>query len=289
MSRPGVDLRISARDGYALAATKYEPAGEGLGVAVGIHSATAVPRRYYDAFARFLAGRGLHAVTYDYRGIGDSAPKSLRGFEATAADWALQDMAGVVDWIESEWSPQRIGHVGHSFGGQTMGLLPNADRIDAMVAVSSQSGYWRLQPGMDAWAVGFHMHVTMPLLASLLGYVPWSAFSRAEDLPRGVARQWSRWCRSPDYLFDDPTLPAERYRGIHAPVLAYSIEDDAWGSARAVDALMRHYPDVTRRHLVPAQAGVPALGHFGWFRERSQSLWPEAADWLISAKATTST
>ena len=36
-------------------------------------------------------------VTYDYRGIGGSAPSRLRGFEARMRDWAFLDMTAVVD------------------------------------------------------------------------------------------------------------------------------------------------------------------------------------------------
>lgn len=276
-------VTVPARDGFELGATLFEPEGKDTGVAVGIHSATAVPRGFYDRFAAHLATQGMSVITYDYRGIGDSAPDTLRGFDATAADWVLQDMAGVLDWIAQEFKPRRIGHVGHSFGGQTPGLLPNAQFIDAMVTVVSQSGFWKLQRGWERWNVGFHTHLTLPALAGVLGYVPWSWFSKAEDLPKGVAQQWSAWCRSPNYLFDDPDLPLERYADFSAPVLAYSVEDDHWGTAKAVDEVHVHYPKVTRRHLDPARDGLPAIGHFGYFSAKNEARWQEAVDWLLNA------
>lgn len=274
---------IPARDGFQLAATVFLPDGDDSRVAVGIHSATAVPRGFYDGFAQHLAGRGMTVVTYDYRGIGDSAPDSLKGFEASAADWVLNDMAGVTDFIKGELKPDRIGHVGHSFGGQTPGLLPNGHLIDAMVTVVAQSGYWKLQRGWEKWNVGFHTYLTLPLLARLMGYVPWSRFSKAEDLPKGVAQQWSSWCRTPGYLFDDDTLPIHRYDEFQAKILAYSVEDDHWGTAQAVDEVHAHYPHVTRKHLDPATDGLPAVGHFGYFSRRNEARWGEAIDWLLTA------
>ena len=71
---PDTETRIPARDGYALAATLYRPTGAARG-AVIVSSATAVPRRFYRHFAAELAGAGYTVVTYDYRGIGDSAPE----------------------------------------------------------------------------------------------------------------------------------------------------------------------------------------------------------------------
>ncbi len=131
--------------------------------------------------------------------------------------------------------------------------------------------------------MGFHTHLTLPVLAKFMGYVPWSRFSKAEDLPKGVAEQWSGWCRSRNYLFDDATLPTERYARFTAPVLAYSVEDDHWGTARAVDEVHAHYPNVTRKHLDPATDGLPPVGHFGYFSRRNEVRWGDAVDWLLNA------
>lgn len=282
MTRPE-PLTIPARDGFALAATRYYPATDRPAATVLINAATAVPQGFYRAFATFLAEQGYAVITYDYRGIAGSRPASLRGFVARARDWALLDMAGVVDWVRAADLAPRLFMVGHSYGGQTPGLLPNGDQVDAMVTLSAQSGYWRLQGGGQKLAVALHMHLTFPLLASLLGYMPMRRLGGGEDLPRGVALEWAAWCRRPGYLLDDPTLPLERYRAFQAPVLAYSFADDNWGTRRSVDAMMRAYPRLTRRHLVPAEAGLRAIGHFGFFRPASAAIWPAVADWLHAA------
>jgi len=148
-----------------------------------------------------------------------------------------------------------------------------------MVTLSSQSGHWRLQGGTEPPVVLFHSWVTLPVLSTLLGYMPWSWFG-AEDLPKGVALDWARWCRNPRYLLGDDALPLERFARFEAPVLAYSFEDDTWGTARAVDAMMAAYPTVQRRHVVPAEHGLHKIGHFGFFRSSSAVLWDETFDWL---------
>lgn len=276
-------ISIPARDGYILAGTSYQPEDNPTGTVVTINSATAVPQRYYKPFATFLAERGYTAVTYDYRGIGGSRPSALRGFPAQARDWALLDMAGVLDWVQESYRPQRLFHIGHSFGGQLAGLLPNADQIDAMITFSSQSGYWRLQGGNQKWSVMFHVHLSLPVLAHLFGYMPWSKISAAEDLPKGVALEWARWCRQPGYLLDDASLPLARFAQFHAPVLAYSFDDDDWGTARSVDAMMLVYPNLMRRHVIPADVGLKSIGHFGVFRPSAKAIWEESLAWLEQA------
>ncbi|MEO0459385.1 MAG: alpha/beta fold hydrolase [Myxococcota bacterium] len=271
------DIQIKARDGFSLGAT-WRDAGESR--VVVINSATAVPRQFYRHIAEYLVSAGYSVVTYDYRGIGGSRPRSLRGFPAKMRDWALQDMAGIIDWVCQERRPDRVFMVSHSVGGQVAGLLDNSDAIDGMVTLSSQSGHWRLQGGDQKAAVAFHTHVTLPAMSRAFGYMPWSKLGSAEDLPKHVALEWARWCRCRNYLLDDRTLPLERYAKFRAPVLAYSFGDDKWGTSEAVDAMMGAYPVLERRHVEPKEVGMRRIGHFGYFRPDAASMWTELTDWL---------
>ncbi|MCI0711110.1 MAG: alpha/beta fold hydrolase [Chloroflexi bacterium] len=274
------NVMIPACDGYELAGTVYQPEQNETNTVVTINAATAVPQQFYKAFATFLAEQGYTVITFDYRGIGGSKPESLRGFKAKVEDWAMLDMAGVVDWVQATYQPKRLFFVGHSYGGQTAGMLPNADQIDAMVTFSSQSGYWKLQGGNQKLAVLFHMYVTFPLMSHLFGYMPWSKLGSAEDMPKGVALGWARWCRHPEYLMGDKHLPLERYQQFKAPVLAYSFADDNWGTKKSVDTMMSVYPNITRRHVLPSDIGLEAIGHVGFFRPKSAALWPDIVAWL---------
>ncbi|MCB9003394.1 MAG: alpha/beta fold hydrolase [Ardenticatenaceae bacterium] len=271
---------VLAVDGYPLSVTMYRPEEADTGDVILISSATAVPQRFYKPFAQFLSQHGYRVVTYDYRGIGDSAPKGLRGFQATMSDWVFSDMTAVVDWVDETLRPFHLIHVGHSFGGQTAGMLPNRHKIAAMVTMSAQSGYWKLQGGGQKTAVFFHVHITFPILSRLFGYMPWSLFGSAPDIPKGVALEWGKWCRNPRYLLGDASLPLERYADFTAPVLAYSFDDDNWGTRQAVDAMMQAYPNVEHRHIIRAEKGINAIGHFGFFRPKSKILWQETLSWL---------
>lgn len=273
------DITIKARDGYPLAATLFGDVQRCKRVVI-ICSATAVARQYYRYYASALAAAGYAAVTFDYRGIGGSRPASLRAMPARMRDWGLQDMQGVVDWAVDSGNQQQILLVCHSVGGQVAGLLENGDAIKAMLTVSAQSGHWRLQGGSQVWSVAFHVHVTFPLMVAMIGYMPWSWFGSAEDLPGGVAREWARWCRNRNYLLDDASLPLHRYQEFAAPILAYSVDDDTWGTAKSVDAMMGAYPNVERRHLVPADFQLGKLGHFGYFGKSAAAVWQEGIQWL---------
>lgn len=122
----------------------------------------------------------------------------------------------------------------------------------------------------------------LPLASHLFGYFPWSKIGSAEDLPKGAALQWARWCRDPQYLLGDGSLPIERFKQFTAPVLAYSVDDDGWGTAKSVRAMMSAYPNVEFEHLLPAHYGLKSLGHFGYFRPKSKPIWRSTLAWLRS-------
>ena len=118
------DISFPAVDGYGLGATLFLPRGAKRH-AVLINSATAVPRKIYKGFAGYLARRGCAVLTYDYRGIGDSRPRSLVGFKASMSDWAALDVTAAVAWMRERYHDLPLSYVGHSFGGQALGLLAN--------------------------------------------------------------------------------------------------------------------------------------------------------------------
>ncbi|HEX3130460.1 MAG TPA: alpha/beta fold hydrolase [Thermoanaerobaculia bacterium] len=280
----GIDrgLRIPARDGFKLAATLFEPAGGwstgdgGKDALVLISPATGAPRGYYEPFARFLSDRGFAVLAYDYRGMGDSRPKSLRGFRASMHEWGEEDLAGVIAWVVRHVQPSRLLGVGHSVGGQLVGLAENNQRFDALMTVASQSGWYGHWPESKRRSLAFRWHVGVPLISRIFGYVPGSLGIK-EDLPGGVAREWAAWCRRPGFLLDGHPERRAGFERFGRPILAWSFEDDLFAPRPAVEWLLRLYGNapVEHRHR-PGE-----VGHFGFFRERFRdSLWKEAADWL---------
>jgi predicted alpha/beta hydrolase len=164
------DTTVPARDGYPLAATVFTP-DRAPSRAVLIGSATAVPRRIYRGFATYLAERGFAILTYDYRGVAGSRPKSLVGFPGHMRDWAALDVTAALEHVRARWPDLQLAAVGHSFGGQAIGLLPNNDLISRTLLIAAQAGYWRLFRPPENYRVLAMMNAGR-LATHAFGYTP---------------------------------------------------------------------------------------------------------------------
>jgi predicted alpha/beta hydrolase len=285
------DITFPATDGYLLAASLFLPRGP-KSHAVLINSATAVPRKIYRGFASYLAGRGCAVLTYDYRGTGGSRQKavigynrrkSLAGFKASMSDWAALDTTAAVSWMRERYNSLPLNYVGHSFGGQALGLLPNNAEVSRALLIAAQAGYWKLMASPERYRVYAMMNYVGTPLTRLLGYAPgWSGLG--EDLPKDVFLQWVDWMMRKRYLLDDPKLTAnENFHQYRGRMRALCVADDPWATRPAVELLCSAFTSTTPEILTiaPAGAEVSKIGHFGFFRaEGRDTLWRDAAEWI---------
>ncbi len=272
------ERKVRAADGADIAARFYHPEGEPRG-AVLIVAAMATPQDYYRPFAEWLAKQGLITATFDYRGTGLSRPTQLRGFQADIFDWAKLDCAAMIQGL-SDLSPGLpLYWIGHSLGGQILGLVPNRERIAKAVTIATGSGYWRenvagIRP--KAWWLWF---VVTPLAVPLWGYFPGKALRKVGDLPKGVMQQWRRWCLDRDYAIGaEGDAIREQYAAVRTPIVSLSFSDDEMMSARNTESIHGFYSSAPRlmKRIAPQDIGVRRIGHFGFFRSAFESsLWQQ--------------
>jgi predicted alpha/beta hydrolase len=278
-------FQLQTADGYPLAARLYEASGSARGIAL-IVSAMAIKQSFYADFASWLVGQGWDVVSFDYRGMGDSAPKSLRGFEADILSWAQKDCAAALAYARSRAAGRPLLWIGHSLGGQILAMTPGNNSISAAVTVASGSGYWRENAYPLRYYSWWLWHLIVPVATAICGYFPGKTLRMVGDLPRGVIEQWSRWCRNPDYAAGAEGEPMrESYRKPALPLLGISFTDDGYMSERNVASLHGFYEGARRtmRRIAPADVGLKRIGHFGFFRaDNGSRLWPSMLDWVNS-------
>jgi len=254
--------------------------------ALVISAGTGFPQTFYFRLANYAAERGYDTLVYDYRGMGASAPANLADEPCRMSDWGLLDMRTALAAAAERAAGLPVVTLGHSIGGQFLGLLTNYSLARAHVQVAASVGYWPWELAPFKYLAWWFWRVHGPLMLALKGYVPTGGGWAGLPLPRGVYEEWRRWCLRPDHFGPDlrTYLADNVYAQLRAPVLNVGFSDDSIATRRTVDELNRFFPNVEResRWYTPADAGGP-IGHEGFFHSRHrESLWRPTLDWLDS-------
>ncbi|WP_108866823.1 alpha/beta fold hydrolase [Aquimarina aquimarini] len=270
-------ITIRAKDGFELGAYVREPKIEIKGV-VQINSGTGIPKRFYKHFANYLTKQGYVTIVYDYRGIGDSKPKMLRGFKATNLEWATLDMTSILDWSICKYPALQKIMIGHSMGGQLVGFMQNNQKIDKLIIIASGTGYWKDMPkGKLKLLMPFLWYIYMPLSTFIYGFANAKKIKQGENLPKGVALQWRKWCLNKNYWETEleNSLNKKSFAKLSGPIKSMIFTDDTIVSKKANKQLLSYYDQtvIEEIEITPSSFGFKKIGHFGFFSKKSEKLW----------------
>jgi predicted alpha/beta hydrolase len=272
-------MKIVCSDGYILTAEWHAAQGVSRGCAV-ISPATGMEREYYGAFATFLAKHGWDVITFDNRGLGDSAQSSAKASPVKMRDWGQLDIDAALRAAcasqKGDW--KRVMLIGHSSGGHLAGLAPSLQYVPQLILIASGTCNWRLYPLLQKPRVLAAWYLAAPLLLKLFGYLP-ARFGVGVNLPAGVAWDWRNWSVGRDYLFSDESLDVSGYARYPGRVFALSFADDVgFSPPRTVHDLLRRFTSaqVTHQHITPGKNNASQrIGHFGFFKVQNQPLWED--------------
>jgi predicted alpha/beta hydrolase len=288
----GRPIEFRTEDGEALQGVTFE-SGSPVAGSVLVAGGLGIPQRFYAPFASWLAARGYRVFTFDPRGIGASRrpehQKSLRGLDADLLTWARQDFAAAVKTSAASAADRRIALMGHSLGMHHAAMTDAATqgRIRVAVSVAAGSGYWRDWSQPSRRKAPWMLHLASPLLTPVFGYFPGKALRMVGDLPGPAMRQWTAWCRHPEFAWGAepervlPSLKSAAFR-----IEAFSFSDDEAMTQTCTRKLLEAMPNSrSALHvLAPGDVGLRAIGHVGAFRrEAATALWPLFAASLGSA------
>ena len=277
-------IKIKCSDGIELSAIVLVPDGTPRAI-VQINSATATPKEYYLNFAQFLTENGFIACVFDYRGVCESTPEDgLRGCKYDYMMWGQLDMPAVLDYLDGRFPnlPKLI--MGHSVGGQEVGLMPNHNKIKGMVTFATSVGYWNFMPLGYRLQTHFFFQIFTPISNLLFGYVAAKKIGLMEDLPKQIVLDWRNWCSVPEYFFNEKYYADSAEKGFFQdltfPIQVYWTTDDPISNARSIPMFWKHVKSsgsIKIDCIKPADIGEKAIGHFGFFRTKyKNSLWQMA-------------
>jgi predicted alpha/beta hydrolase len=284
------EIQFLALDGHELRGTVYLPQGfsSNSTVAAIICGGAGVSASKYRRFAEFLAAAGIPVLTFDYRGIGKSRPRSLRQLIATAEDWAEHDVGGAIAYAASRFDSCELVGVAHSIGAFLIGGATNISVLTRLLFIAPHTGYVRDYRPKYRIPMALLWHVVMPVLTRACGYFPAHRLGLGEDLPKGVALQWAAR-RTPDFRPDSSSSQGERGRAmlsrigaLKLPIMSFAIEDDAFATQQGARRLLATYESaapVTSVAVSPKEFSRQEIGHFGFFRKQiDDALWAMVAN-----------
>jgi len=277
-------IDITTQDGFNLKGCVFQSKHSKAGII--INSATAVNKAYYKGFSEYLCEQGYTVITYDYRGIGESSTTNNENNpdQLSMRAWGEQDFESVIQWAFKTYPNLQWHCIGHSVGGQLVGLAPSNTKLTSTYCVSAQNGYWKHWGVLKRPKLLLTWYGLIPFFSETIGRVPGFLLG-GNSLPSPIALEWARWCRHPDYITDSNGKPIrKRFEQYCSKICFVVIKDDFdFAPEKSVKALQAFFvsADHEFQTIDPKALGLKKVGHFGFFKRHNKTtLWPKTLEWL---------
>ncbi len=283
------EISFIAEDGFKLNGAVFSAIGssDNSNRVLIIGSAFGVPYQYYKHIAGFLAEQGMAVLVFDYRGISHSKHGNMATNRILMQHWGQLDLEAAIQFVQSEYQPKNISYLGHSAGGQIIGLAPSSHAFDKIIIAASGVGAWRLWPGVQKYALAAIWYLVFPVvMAFQFGDFFKSRFLGPIPVPKTAVKQWLTWARSREYLFSpEHGLELSGYKRIDADILGITISDDWYAPKEARDGLLKHYPNANKEvlNISPKSLERKSIGHFGLFKKKQEikdGIWQPIVNFL---------
>ncbi|NQZ79999.1 MAG: alpha/beta fold hydrolase [Colwellia sp.] len=277
------EIKIICSDKYALAATTFTPKQTIKG-AVLLGPATGIKRQFYANFASYLAANGYGVISFDNRGIGESLIGSVKKSNASLQCWGEIDMPAVLEQLKVNFPNTQYHLIGHSAGGQLVGLMNNAMELSSMFNFASSSGQIKNMSILQKFKAHFFMNFFIPANNAIFGYTKSQWVGMGEPLPKAVAQQWREWCNGQGYVKTSfgKTVHKHLYDELNIPSMWVNALDDEIAIDANVQDMLSVFPRMKagRMTLTAAEFDLDEIGHMKFFSKKSKILWAHALNWL---------
>jgi len=277
------ETKITCVDQYTIAATIYTPKKKLKG-AVLIGPATGIQRPFYASFAAFLAEKGYGVFTFDNRGIGDSLVGRVSESDASLQCWGEKDMPAVLEQMKTTFPNTKYHLIGHSAGGQLVGLMHNAKDFTSIFNFACSSGQLKNMNTAYAIKAHFFMNFFIPVSNKIFGHTKSQWLGMGEPLPKAVAQQWREWCNSEGYVKAafGKTVHTHLYDELSTPSMWVNAVDDEIAINENVEDMLSVFTKIGAEKLTLSadDYALDEIGHMKFFSRKSQVLWVHALNWL---------
>lgn len=279
------DIKIVCADKIQLAATCYTPLNELKG-AIIMAPATGIKRQFYANFSSHLAKNGYGVITFDNRGIGESLKGAVKHCDVSLQCWGEKDLPAVLEKLKEIFPETHYHLIGHSAGGQLIGLMPNASDFSSVFNVACSSGSLRNMDKQHKLKAHFFMNFFIPLSNALFGHTKSHWVDMGEPLPKNVAKQWRAWCNGSGYVKTafGKTIHKHFYDDLEIPSMWVNACDDFIANSINTDDMISVFTKLPANRLTISAKdhGLKEIGHMKFFSRKSEKLWDYALNWIAA-------
>lgn len=271
------NVTITCTDGYSLSGRFYQSKQSIEQLPILICPATGITQGFYHNFSEWLSEQGFNVMVFDFRGIGQSLHGPLRESNASIQDWGQLDIPAAIDLLLNKTQQEKVTLLGHSAGGQLLGIVPNYDKVAQVISISGSTGHVKGLKGRTKRMAPVMFNLIFPVSSLIKGYGATNFLGMGENLPKNVAKQWAQFCSKPGYVINaiGKTIFDDYHSEIQCPITVYWSSDDEIATEANVKDLLRLYPNAQTDmiELRPQEHGHKAIGHMLMFKKSHQNLW----------------
>lgn len=274
-----MEVSISTEDNELLAGKFYPKQQESSYYPILICPATGIKQGFYRSFAVWLSEQGYDVMTFDFRGIGASLHGALKNSTASIDDWGCLDIPAAIDFLRNHTKQDKVVLIGHSAGGQLLGVVPNHHQVAKLITFASSTGYTKQLAGKTRYLAAVMFDVVFPISSLIYGYGATKFIGMGENLPKNVARQWREFCQNGQYVKYSigKTIEQDYHDNVTCDVHAFYAIDDEIATEDNVKDFFSLFglANIHYHKLVPKNYGLNEIGHMGLFKASHQILWKE--------------
>ncbi len=271
------NVTITCTDGYSLSGRFYQSKQSTEQLPILICPATGITQGFYHNFSEWLSEQSFNVMVFDFRGIGQSLHGPLRESNASIQDWGQLDIPAAIDLLLNKTQQEKVTLLGHSAGGQLLGIVPNYDKVAQVISISGSTGHVKGLKGRTKRMAPVMFNLIFPVSSLIKGYGATNFLGMGENLPKNVAKQWAQFCSKPGYVINaiGKTIFDDYHSEIQCPITVYWSSDDEIATEANVKDLLRLYPNAQTDmiELRPQEHGHKAIGHMLMFKKSHQNLW----------------
>lgn len=272
-------LTLHRKEGTSFALLVF-PAVSAAAPAILIEPAMGVKAGYYSPLAEALRDAGCNVAVAEIRGHEESGGRKPGwDYDFGYHEMLTEDWPQAVQAVKTRFPQAPFYILGHSLGGQISSIYAahHPQQLSGLMLVAVSSVHWKL------WSKPFLVYSQlMVLIGRLFGHFPGHRFRFAGREARSVMADWGRQARTGRFVFGRPRIDHDAVLAtLRLPVLAISLEGDWLAPPKAMDGLLRKFPQasLTCHHLDPKALGFDGVDHFRWARKPGVVL-PAITKWL---------